>query len=45
MTPVEKFVSNLRDVQKTETGYIARCPAHDDENPSLSISVAMMAGR
>lgn len=34
---VEKFVSRLERVQRTSRGYKARCPAHDDESPSLSI--------
>lgn len=30
----------LRDVTRTSGGWSARCPAHDDENPSLSVRVA-----
>jgi len=28
----------LKDVRRQGDGYIARCPAHDDRTPSLSIS-------
>ncbi|MCE5314439.1 MAG: phage/plasmid primase, P4 family [Armatimonadota bacterium] len=36
--PTELILSRLNDVRKSGTGYIARCPAHDDNAPSLSIS-------
>jgi putative DNA primase/helicase len=28
----------LKDVRRSRAGYLARCPAHDDHEPSLSIS-------
>jgi hypothetical protein len=30
-------IARLLDAKKTSTGWIARCPAHDDRQPSLSI--------
>ncbi len=40
--PVEAVVAALRDagchVQKAGRGYTAQCPAHDDRDPSLSVS-------
>ena len=38
MTPVELLLSKLPDAKKTGKGWSARCPAHDDQNPSLAIS-------
>lgn len=32
------FLSRLSGVKKSGQGWIARCPAHEDKNPSLSIS-------
>lgn len=32
------FVAKLQQCTKTTTGWRARCPAHEDKNPSLSIS-------
>jgi putative DNA primase/helicase len=38
MTPIEKVLSRLEGVKTARKGnYQARCPAHDDKNPSLSI--------
>jgi len=34
----QEFISRLRGVRKTGAGWQARCPAHEDENPSLSVS-------
>jgi putative DNA primase/helicase len=34
-----KILAKLQDVTRTSRGWTARCPAHDDEKPSLSISV------
>lgn len=34
---IENFVSRLEGVQRTSRGYRARCPAHQDRTPSLSI--------
>lgn len=31
-------VGALKDLRRTSGGYVARCPAHDDHTPSLSIS-------
>jgi archaellum biogenesis ATPase FlaH len=33
-----EFVARLDGVKKAAGGWIARCPAHDDKNPSLKIS-------
>ena len=32
------FVSRLQGVRKQGGGYVARCPAHDDSKPSMSVS-------
>ncbi|UCC30004.1 MAG: DUF3987 domain-containing protein [Phycisphaerales bacterium] len=37
--PVEEVLSRLPGAKKTHKGWFACCPAHDDRNPSLSISV------
>jgi len=37
MTPIELVLSKLPDKKRSGKGYKARCPAHDDHNPSLSI--------
>ena len=36
--PVELVLGHLEKVKKTGAGWTARCPAHDDRNPSLSIT-------
>jgi len=36
---IEHVLSKLKGVVKAGTGYKARCPAHDDRVPSLSITV------
>src|SRR4051812_42686905 len=36
--PVDRMLEKLTDVRQTAKGWTARCPAHDDRNPSLSIS-------
>jgi hypothetical protein len=37
-SPTELLLSRLGSVKQTRQGrYIARCPAHDDRTPSLSI--------
>jgi hypothetical protein len=33
------ILARLAQVRKTTSGWSARCPAHDDQNPSLSITV------
>jgi hypothetical protein len=38
MTPVELVVSKLPDPKRNNKGWTAHCPAHEDKNPSLSIS-------
>ena len=35
---IEEFIERLEGVQKSSGGWIARCPAHGDSNPSLSVS-------
>jgi hypothetical protein len=37
MTPLERILNLLEDVRELSTGYQAKCPAHDDQHPSLSI--------
>ncbi|GFP18678.1 putative DNA primase/helicase [Candidatus Hakubella thermalkaliphila] len=39
-TPLEKVLSKIQKVKKTGGVYTARCPAHQDKNPSLSISAS-----
>lgn len=38
MKPIERILSALPDVRKNGSGWSARCPAHDDQRASLSIS-------
>jgi putative DNA primase/helicase len=38
MTPVELVLSRLPNAKRNGKGWAARCPAHDDKHPSLSIS-------
>jgi len=38
MTPVELLLSKLPDAKQNGCGWMSRCPAHDDRQPSLSIS-------
>ncbi|MHB9023969.1 MAG: phage/plasmid primase, P4 family [Armatimonadota bacterium] len=35
---VDAILSHLDGVKRTGAGWMARCPAHDDKNPSLSIT-------
>ncbi|MBE0669691.1 MAG: hypothetical protein IH588_03810, partial [Anaerolineales bacterium] len=37
-SPVDLVLSRLKGVRPNGTGHMALCPAHDDRNPSLSIS-------
>ena len=37
MLPVERVVGRLERVRKSGGGWTARCPAHPDRSPSLSI--------
>jgi hypothetical protein len=36
---IEQVLERLRAVRKTARGWSARCPAHDDRSPSLSVAV------
>lgn len=38
MTPLDTVLDRLSNCRKTPIGYSARCPAHDDKSPSLSIA-------
>ncbi len=38
MTPVDFLLSKLPDAKRQGKEWVARCPAHDDKRPSLSIS-------
>jgi hypothetical protein len=40
MQPIEKFLARLPDHKRSGKGFKACCPAHEDRNPSLSISEA-----
>lgn len=40
MTPTEKFLSRLEAVKGRAGAFTARCPAHDDRGPSLSVREA-----
>jgi hypothetical protein len=35
---IEDVLSRLEAVQPSKNGFMARCPAHEDRNPSLSVS-------
>jgi 5S rRNA maturation endonuclease (ribonuclease M5) len=37
---VHEFLSRLERVTKTHSGWMARCPAHEDGRPSLSVAAA-----
>jgi DNA primase len=41
MSKLEEILSRLENVKKSGSGYRALCPAHDDKNPSLSITKKM----
>jgi len=36
--PIDTVLSRLERVKKSRDGYAARCPAHNDRNPSLCVS-------
>ena len=36
---IREFLSHLEHVKPVRGGWLARCPFHDDKNPSLSVSV------
>jgi DNA primase len=38
MTPAEQLLSRVEGARRTGRGWIAKCPAHKDGSPSLSIS-------
>jgi len=38
MMKIEDFLSRLQKVAKTQEGWTACCPAHDDDKPSLTVS-------
>src|SRR5215831_14224514 len=38
-TPPQQVLDGLEDVRRCGDGWSARCPAHDDQNPSLSLGV------
>lgn len=38
LDPVEELLARLEGVRKVGRGWIAKCPAHDDRSPSLSIA-------
>jgi energy-coupling factor transporter ATP-binding protein EcfA2 len=35
--PIQQFLDRLTGVQRNGSGWMAQCPAHDDDTPSLSI--------
>jgi DNA primase len=35
---IEQILPRLQKVKRTPSGYMACCPAHSDESPSLSVS-------
>lgn len=37
-SPITRTLERLSDVKRTRAGWTARCPAHPDKNPSLSIT-------
>jgi hypothetical protein len=37
-TPCETVVARLQNVKRSGSGFTARCPAHEDQNNSLSVS-------
>jgi putative DNA primase/helicase len=39
MSPVEKILAKLPDAKANGKGWLARCPAHDDQRASLSIGI------
>ena len=38
MTTIADWLDRLQGVRKAKSGYKALCPAHDDKNPSLSVT-------
>jgi hypothetical protein len=37
-SPISRFLDRLLGVKKSGRGWIARCPAHEDHSPSLSVN-------
>ena len=35
---LERVLARLQDVRRSRRGWMARCPAHEDRSPSLSVS-------
>ena len=40
LNKLDAFLARLEDVRETDRGWIARCPAHKDRSPSLSVGQA-----
>jgi hypothetical protein len=40
MTPLERVLSQLTNLKPVGRGWLATCPVHDDQEPSLSVSEA-----
>lgn len=38
--PIDDFLPRLKEVKENKTGWIARCPAHEDKKQSLSVRQA-----
>ena len=38
MNPLENVLSRLDGIKRSGRGYVARCPAHNDQSPSLSVT-------
>ena len=38
MKTLDRVLDRLKQVKSKSDGYMAECPAHDDSNPSLSIT-------
>ena len=38
MVTVDDLLTRLEDPRPNSRGWLAKCPAHDDERPSLSLS-------
>jgi hypothetical protein len=38
MSPINRFLQQLESVKPSGRGFTARCPAHEDRGPSLSIT-------
>lgn len=38
MEPIRRVLERLQAVRETSTGWLTRCPAHDDRTPSLSVA-------